>query len=349
VQVRARSTSRPRSLVQRSNNNNNKSEEKSSDLNAKAIEDMKKKEEEQMALIQSMRRRQEAALREAEGERERAKAWAAAEKESVKKWVEEQRALIRKDRHKAANAALLAIKRASRGKQDEDANEEDDALKAQLEEMRVELKKIKVEAEEARKLKEQVRRQERIINSLKRGDDTESYTSNSKNVDIGKPRTALGDRTSKENMQQRPKTAGNNVAVGNVNKQSVVTKERRHHESTDSENNLFDEQALPQRKPYNAADYASGKPEIQVRSIPQFVSAPTPPGQGGQPSQIVTYQNGTTKEVLPDGTTTISFTNGDRKRTYANEKKGIEVYYYAATKVSNVFCLRFLLLSSCKL
>jgi len=308
VQVRARSTSRPRSLVQRSNNNNNKSGEKSSDLDAKAIEDMKKKEEEQMALIQNMRRRQEAALREAEGERERAKAWAAAEKESVKKWVEEQRALIRKDRHKAANAALLASRRASRGKQDEDTNEEEDALKAELEEMRVEMKKMKVEAEEARKLKEQVRRQERIINSLKRGDDTVNYTSNSKNVDAGKPRTALGDRTSKE--------------------------ERPYHEPTDSENDLVDDRALPQRKPYNAADYAGGKQEMQAHPIPQFVSAPTPPGQGGQPSQIVTYQNGTTKEVLPDGTTTISFANGDRKRTYANEKKGIEVYYYAATKVS---------------
>ena len=57
--------------------------------------------------------------------------------------------------------------------------------------------------------------------------------------------------------------------------------------------------------------------------------------QAAQPkSQIFTYKNGTTKEVLPDGTTTISFAKGDRKRTYANEKKGIVVYYYAATKVS---------------
>ena len=51
-------------------------------------------------------------------------------------------------------------------------------------------------------------------------------------------------------------------------------------------------------------------------------------------SQTITqYKNGTQKEVMSDGTTTISFANGDRKRTYANEKKGIVVYYYAATKV----------------
>ena len=36
----------------------------------------------------------------------------------------------------------------------------------------------------------------------------------------------------------------------------------------------------------------------------------------------------------PNGTTTIPFPNGDRKRTYANEKEGIVVYYYAETKVS---------------
>jgi hypothetical protein len=52
-------------------------------------------------------------------------------------------------------------------------------------------------------------------------------------------------------------------------------------------------------------------------------------------SQFFTYQNGTQKEVLSDGTTTVYFTNGDRKRTYANEKKGIVVYYYAATQVSS--------------
>ena len=249
----------------------------------------------------------------------------------MKKWVEEQRALIRKDRHKAANAALLASRKASRERQDEDGNEEEE-LKAELEEMRLEMKKMKVEAEEARKLKEQVRKQERMINALKRGDANANTTANSKVDDTGKHRQALGDRTSKENVQQRPKTAANNL-VHSTNKQPAAMKDRPTHDTTDNENNLVDEQALPQRKPYNPADYASGKPGIKAHSIPQFVSAPTTPGQGGQPSQIVKYQNGTTKEVLPDGTTTISFANGDRKRTYANEKKGIEVYYYAATKV----------------
>ena len=192
------------------------------------------------------------------------------------------------------------------------------------------MKKIKVEADEARKLKEQVRKQERLINALKRGETTSTNTENNKIGEGGKRRAALGDRTSNENVQQRPKTAGNN-AEHSAKKKPSATKE------TSDENNLADDEELPQRKPYNAADYASGKPGSQAHSIPQFVSAPTPPGQGGRPSQIVTYQNGTTKEVLPDGTTTISFANGDRKRTYANEKKGIEVYYYAATKVRNVF------------
>lgn len=120
-----------------------------------------------------------------------------------------------------------------------------------------------------------------------------------------------------------------------MRKQAMKAGVSLNQDPTEGENNLADdEEALPQRKPYNAADY-DGK--TQAHSIPQFVSAPTPPGQGGaRASQIVTYQNGTTKEVLPDGTTTISFANGDRKRTYANEKKGIEVYYYAATKTTQV-------------
>jgi len=108
-----------------------------------------------------------------------------------------------------------------------------------------------------------------------------------------------------------------------------------------------------QRKPYNAADYDANQ---DANSIPQVVTALSPSmqhvegggelGDNGRPqyqqqvagaqsrSQTITqYKNGTQKEVMSDGTTTISFANGDRKRTYANEKKGIVVYYYAATKV----------------
>jgi len=111
-----------------------------------------------------------------------------------------------------------------------------------------------------------------------------------------------------------------------------------------------------QRKPYNAADYDANQ---DANSIPQVVTALSPSmqhvegggelGDNGRPqyqqqvagthsrSQTITqYKNGTQKEVMSDGTTTISFANGDRKRTYANEKKGIVVYYYAATKVRGV-------------
>ena len=325
-----RSTSRPRSSTQRRSTIKTDKPSSSTDFDSKAMEEMKRKEEEQMALIQNMRRRQEAALREAEGERERAKAWAAAEKESVKKWVDEQRALIRKDRHKAANAALIASRRASgRGRIDEandnDDHEEDAALKSELEELRLEMKRIKVEAEEASRLREQVRKQERLINSLKQGEAPRNKNINDGNGGGGgdkiAPRTVLRDRTLKENVQQRPKTSGNTTARDDRNKQRGATKEQPIQEPADSENNLINNQAL-QRKPYNAADY-DGKTQ----------ASPSPPDQGDRPSQIVTYENGTTKEVLPDGTITISFANGDRKRTYANEKKGIEVYYYATTQV----------------
>ena len=94
-----------------------------------------------------------------------------------------------------------------------------------------------------------------------------------------------------------------------------------------------------QRKPYNPADYGGPVVSSSSNQTPQkspgfpHINAanPNPP----KTSQFFTYQNGTQKEVLSDGTTTVYFTNGDRKRTYANEKKGIVVYYYAATQVSS--------------
>ncbi len=47
--------------------------------------------------------------------------------------------------------------------------------------------------------------------------------------------------------------------------------------------------------------------------------------------RVVTYRNGTQKEILPDGTAIVRFTNGDTKTTYSNI--GIVVYYYAETRV----------------
>ena len=84
------------------------------------------------------------------------------------------------------------------------------------------------------------------------------------------------------------------------------------------------------RKPYNPTDYCSDAPQTEIATAPQFQGAVST----ARTSQVFTYPNGTQKEVMTDGTTTISFANGDKKRTYSNEKKGIVVYYYAATKVS---------------
>ena len=46
----------------------------------------------------------------------------------------------------------------------------------------------------------------------------------------------------------------------------------------------------------------------------------------------VKYRNGTQKEILPDGTIIVKFTNGDTKTTYSNI--GIVVYYYTESKVN---------------
>lgn len=47
--------------------------------------------------------------------------------------------------------------------------------------------------------------------------------------------------------------------------------------------------------------------------------------------RIVTYRNGTQKEILSDGTLIVRFMNGDVKTTYSHI--GIVVYYYAETRV----------------
>ncbi len=53
--------------------------------------------------------------------------------------------------------------------------------------------------------------------------------------------------------------------------------------------------------------------------------------RGADGRKIVTYKNGTQKEILLDGTSIVRFTNGDIKTTYCNV--GIVVYYYAESKV----------------
>lgn len=52
--------------------------------------------------------------------------------------------------------------------------------------------------------------------------------------------------------------------------------------------------------------------------------------------RIISYQNGTKKEILPDGTIIVRFTNGDIKTSY--KKVGITVYYYSEAKVSIIPC-----------
>eukprot|EP00978_Attheya_sp_CCMP212_P020096 scaffold57136_cov47-Attheya_sp.AAC.6 len=53
----------------------------------------------------------------------------------------------------------------------------------------------------------------------------------------------------------------------------------------------------------------------------------------GNGRKIITYGNGTEKEVFPDGTSVIRFLNGDIKMTYEND--GVVVYYYATSKTTH--------------
>eukprot|EP00804_Cyclotella_cryptica_P020578 CCRYP_003421-RB/>CCRYP_003421-RB protein AED:0.29 eAED:0.29 QI:384/1/1/1/1/1/3/1153/1159 len=389
-QRRPRSASRPQTTQSKpaarspSPKRSNVKDTKSND--EMAFEDWKRREGEEWALIKNMRKRQEAALREAEGERERAKAWALAEIESTKKWVEEQRALIKKDRHKAANAALLATKKAERIKSTNESN----AINAELVELRSQIQKMKLEAEEAKKLKEQVRKQEKTILALKgqRGGVTSPKRVDEETNDRRVFKDCTSSQTNKlQSKSTKPKTLQNTspkeCLVQQVRKKpaSIIHLDKSNdgysieEESADGclEPNSSDLRSASnenepgmqknndvkatapvstgpstamnhvQRKPYNAADYDPTREKSPTFAPVQSVSPVVPhvnanAASAGTPktSQFFTYQNGTRKEVLSDGTTTVYFTNGDRKRTYANEKKGIVVYYYAATQTTQV-------------
>ena len=86
----------------------------------------------------------------------------------MQKWADEQRAAIKKDRHKAANAAMLASKQAERDmrRAEEDVTEAE-ALREELDVLRREMNKLRAEAVEGRRLRETIRKQERTIQALR--------------------------------------------------------------------------------------------------------------------------------------------------------------------------------------
>ena len=331
----------------------------------------------------------------------------------MQKWADEQRATIKKDRHKAANAAMLASKQAERDRRraEEDGTEAE-ALREELDVVKREVNKLRAEALEGRRLRETIRRQERAIQVLRsqrqeaasRAVSQEEKAKNEAAASSSTPksrastdpprRVALGNMSARHNqvpdpssaMKQQPSAGdavkpqqplqqqpGGTVTIvedGNVTFDDTLTEEptehwlQRHLAKLDSANDRLrakveeypnvggdddDDDGAALRaggdRPYDATNYGgmrAGHPTSgSVKTpIPAVVAAPSPSNDSGKLSQtrrtshVHTYKNGTRKEVLDDGTTTISFPNGDRKRTYANEKEGIVVYYYAETKVS---------------
>lgn len=301
-----------------------------------------------------------------------AKAWAAAKRESTKKWVEEQRAIIHKDRHKASNAALLAAKKAEKNKAN--TPDEDDAMNAELEELRAQITKLRMEAYEAKKLKEQLRKQEKTIAALKNGqvgtpkvaverralEDCTASKTNKASGAAAQPKTQQNQSVIQEYPTQQAERKPLGIIVDTSNNDYVSDEEdadvwlernlNQKSKEAPAANSTASQHGPGNRKPYNAADYGapanmSSATATQNHyvgtSSPAFSNLNGAPSGTPKSSQFFTYQNGTQKEVLSDGTTTVYFTNGDRKRTYANEKKGIVVYYYAATQVRCECCLNW--------
>ena len=131
--------------------------------------------------------------------------------------------MIKKDRHKAANAALIASKKANIQKQEaqEDYDkEEQEVTNAKLEDLRAAMEKMQMDAEETGRLNEQIFRQERTISTLKSakgsGGGTVPVSKNSKSRSVmipanrnskspsgDGPYQALGDCLTKQNAQQQ--------------------------------------------------------------------------------------------------------------------------------------------------
>lgn len=102
-------------------------------------------------------------------------------------------------------------------------------------------------------------------------------------------------------------------------------------------------------KKYNPAKYSGRRetPQVDQQMVEpihmkqidkhQIRDVTSPPEQkskerkGMNGQRIITHRNGTQKEIFPDGTSIVRFTNGDIKTSYG--KIGIVVYYYAEVKV----------------
>ena len=129
--------------------------------------------DEQWQLLKCMRRRQEVALREAEKERETARAWAATERQEVAQWAEEQKDHIRKERHRATTEAMAS----ARGKQKAEkekrgeledlrktSQEEITRLGSTVDKLRAELERFKIRSRtNERKMRETIRSQNENI------------------------------------------------------------------------------------------------------------------------------------------------------------------------------------------
>ena len=74
-------------------------------------------------------------------------------------------------------------------------------------------------------------------------------------------------------------------------------------------------------------------PIAQHTPDPQQTSSILVEGDGSEARRIVSYRNGTSKQILPDGTTKVYFANGDVKTSCPNQK--LTIYYYAAAQTTH--------------
>ena len=257
------------------------------------------------------------------------RSWATNERETVKKWVVSQRDLIQKDRQKAANA-LMVMKRKSKREELENKALENSNLTNEL------------ETKEIKELKEVVRKLKIDIDAMKARQrlSEKSYrdTTNEKDEKI----IILSEEI--ETFQNK---------IHNMNQKHSVCKKKNKGTNTralkeliidQSENNLTGTNNIESRNEGDENDcsekksdennrrssfetYSQNTCSKDIKSDENMLNGKSLKGN------TVTYSNGTKKELFPDGSAVISFTNGDRKTVHKN---GESIYFYAFKKVNNL-------------
>lgn len=254
------------------------------------------------------------------------RSWATNERETVKKWVISQRELIQKDRQKAANT-LMAIKRKCKREELENKASENSNLINELE-----TKQVKELKELVRKLKidiDAMRARQRLSEkSYKDTINEKDEKINTLSEEIETLKNKVQKINQKHSLYQKKNKGTNTQALKELitdqSENNLIDDVQSRNE--DDENDCFEKKSDKMSERSSFETYSQNACSKDNKTDKDVLDRKSLKGN------TITYSNGTKKEIFPDGSAVISFTNGDRKTVHKN---GESIYFYAFTKVNN--------------